>query len=155
MESEEIVIDFENSIGSWMGKIVKILECHLQELFNDYNVETDVEFITLMSYDDLIINAKEKNVILKQNEKTIAISEFNIKVNKANYFPKANLLGSYGWNTSNNPLTSAYLQITNFGLNAEINLLNTQTALNKAKYNAKLIELELLQLSGQILDIEF
>jgi outer membrane protein TolC len=155
MESEEIVIDFENSIGSWMGKIVKILECHLQELFNDYNVETDVEFIILMSYDDLIINAKEKNVILKQNEKTIAISEFNIKVNKANYFPKANLLGSYGWNTSNNPLTSAYLQITNFGLNAEINLLNTQTALNKAKYNAKLIELELLQLSGQILDIEF
>jgi len=60
MESEEIVIDFENSIGSWMGKTVKILEYHLQELFNDYNVETDVEFITLMSYDDLIINAKEK-----------------------------------------------------------------------------------------------
>jgi len=98
---------------------------------------------------------KKKDIILKENEKTIAISEFNIKVNKANYFPKANLLGSYGWNISNNPLISAYSQITNFGLNAQINLLNTQTALNKAKYDAKLIELELLQLSGQILDIEF
>ena len=38
---------------------------------------------------------------------------------------------------------------------AQINLLNTQTALNNAKYDAKLIELELLQLSGQLLDVEF
>ncbi len=35
---------------------------------------------------------------------------------------------------------------------AQVNLLNTQTALNNAKYDAKLIELELLQLSGQLLD---
>ena len=37
---------------------------------------------------------------------------------------------------------------------AQINLLNTQTALNNAKYDAKLIELELLQLSGQLLNVE-
>ena len=38
---------------------------------------------------------------------------------------------------------------------AQINLLNTQTALNNAKYDAKLIELELLQLSGEILNVTF
>ncbi len=38
---------------------------------------------------------------------------------------------------------------------AQINLLNTQTAYNNAKYDAKLIELQLLQLSGQLLDVEF
>jgi len=38
---------------------------------------------------------------------------------------------------------------------AQINLLNSQTALNNAKYDAKLLELELLQLSGEILNVNF
>jgi len=38
---------------------------------------------------------------------------------------------------------------------AQVNLLNTQTAVNNAKYDAKLIEISLLQLSGQLLDVEF
>ena len=38
---------------------------------------------------------------------------------------------------------------------AQINLLSTQTAFNNAKYDAKLIELELLQLSGELLNVEF
>ena len=212
----------------------------------NYMVETDVEFITLMSYDELITKAKENNVILKQNEKNIAISEFNIKSNKASYLPTAGLSGSYGWNKSENPATSFFAQSNSTGLNAgislswnlfdggntktrvanakitlenqeilkeqqletientlkntleeyhntlfilqaqeqnvitnqnnfdrteekyklgqvtsiefrqaQINLLNTQTALNNAKYDAKLIELELLQLSGQLLNVAF
>jgi len=212
----------------------------------NYMVETDVEFITLMSYDELITKAKENNVLLKQNEKNIAISEFNIKSNKAGYLPTAGLSGSYGWNKSENPATSFFAQSNSTGLNAginlswnlfdggntktlvanakialenqeilkeqqletientlkntleeyhntlfilqaqeqnvitnqnnfdrteekyklgqvtsiefrlaQINLLNTQTALNNAKYDAKLIELELLQLSGQLLNVAF
>ena len=38
---------------------------------------------------------------------------------------------------------------------AQINLLNSQTALNNAKYDAKLVELQLLQLSGDILNVNF
>ncbi len=212
----------------------------------NYMVETDVEFITLMSYDELIAKAKENNVFLKQNEKNIAISKFNIKSNKASYLPTAGLSGSYGWNKSENPATSFFAQSNSTGLNAginlswnlfdggntktrvanakialenqeilkeqqletientlkntfeeynnilfilhaqeqnvitnqnnfdrteenyklgqvtsiefrqaQINLLNTQTALNNAKYDAKLIELELLQLSGQLLNVAF
>ncbi len=37
---------------------------------------------------------------------------------------------------------------------AQVNLLDAQTSLNLAKYDAKLAELELLQLTGQLLNIE-
>ncbi len=212
----------------------------------DYDVETDVDFMDLMSYDDLLAKAKENNVFLKQNEKNIAISAFNIKANKANYLPTAGLSGSYGWNKSENPATSFLASSNSKGLNAginlswdlfdggatktrvanakialenqeilqkqqletientlkntfesyqnnlfvleaqkqnvitnqnnfdrtferyklgqvtsiefrqaQINLLNAQTALNNTKYDAKLIELELLQLTGEILNIAF
>lgn len=212
----------------------------------DYSVETDVEFITLMSYEALLEKAKKNNVILQQNKKNIAISEFNIKANKAGYLPTASLSGSYGWNKSDNPATSFLAGSNSSGLNAginlswnifdggstktrvanakialenqeilktqhietientlnntfesfqnalfviqaqeknvltnqnnfdrtqeryklgqvtsiefrqaQINLLNAQTALNNEKFNAKLIELELLQLTGDLLNVEY
>ena len=37
---------------------------------------------------------------------------------------------------------------------AQINLLNAVTAVSNAKYDAKLIELELLQLTGELLNVE-
>ena len=38
---------------------------------------------------------------------------------------------------------------------AQINLLNAQTNKNLAKYDAKLAELQLLQLTGQLLNVAF
>ena len=47
-------------------------------------------------------------------------------------------------------------QITSVELRqAQINLLNAQTSKNLAKYNAKLAELQLLQLTGQLLNVDF
>lgn len=47
-------------------------------------------------------------------------------------------------------------QITSVELRqAQINLLNTQTSKSLAKYNAKLAELQLLQLTGQLLNVDF
>ena len=88
----------------------------------NFNVETEVDFITLMSYDDLLSKAKENNVILKQIEKDILISEYNIRANKGGYLPTVGLTGSYGWNKSDNPFTSFLATNTNYGLNAGINL---------------------------------
>ncbi len=212
----------------------------------NYDVETDVDFITLLSFDELFSKAVENNVVLKQNEKNIMISKYSIKASKGGYLPSVGLSSSYNWNKSDNPATSFQAGATVTGLRAginlswnlfdggntktrvanakialdnqeilqqqqvetlentlkntweeyhtklyilnaqeqnvvtnqnnfdrtqeryklgqvtsiefrqaQINLLNTQTALNNAKYDAKLIELELLQLSGQILDVEF
>lgn len=47
-------------------------------------------------------------------------------------------------------------QITSVELRqAQLNLLNAQTSKNQAKYNAKLAELQLLQFTGQLLNVEF
>jgi len=212
----------------------------------DYEVETDVNFTPLLSFEELLTKAKENNVILKQNEKNIMISEYGIKASKGAYLPTVGLTSSYGWNKSENPSTSFLASSLSNGLRAginlswnifdggstktkvsnakialenqeilqqqqketlentlkntweeyynklyilraqeqnvitsqnnfdrtqeryklgqvtsiefrqaQINLLNTQTALNNAKYDAKLVELDLLQLSGQLLDVEF
>lgn len=211
-----------------------------------YEVETDVNFIELLDLETLLEKSKANNVTLKQNEKNILISKYNIKANKASYLPTLGLSSSYGWNKSINPTTSFLAESTNSGFNAglnlswnifdggstktrvanakialanqeiakeqqlniiqntltntwedynnklfiyraqqknletatnnfdrsnekyklgqvssiefrqsQINLLNAQTAVNIAKYDAKLKELELLQLSGDILNLNF
>jgi hypothetical protein len=38
---------------------------------------------------------------------------------------------------------------------AQINMINAKNLLTNAKYDAKLIELQLLQLSGDILNVKF
>ena len=217
----------------------------IQEGIN-YEVETEVDFISLMSLEELLNSANANNVYLKQNDKNIAISEFNIKINKSNYLPTVGLSSSYGWNKSINPSTAFAANSNSLGLNAglnlswnlfdggstktrvanakialenqkiikeqqietlenslknsydsyqnalfvlraqeqnivtnqnnfertqeryklgqvssiefrlaQVNLLNAQTAYNNAKYDAKLFELELLQLSGELLNVKF
>lgn len=212
----------------------------------NYVVETEVNFVDLMNFDKLKQKTIANNTLLKQNEKNIAISEFNIKINKANYLPSLGLNTSYGWNKSENPATSFLAGSTSNGLNAglslswnlfdggntktrvanskialenqqilleqqkvtienslkntwenyqnqlfilnaqkknvlttqnnfdrtqerfklgqvtsiefrqaQINLINSKTALNNAKFDAKLIEIQLLQLSGDIMNVSF
>lgn len=215
----------------------------------NYNVETEVEFHKMMNFDDLQTKTISNNSLLKQNEKNIAISEFNIKINKANFLPSLNFNTSYGFNrTENQNLINPFgaKLITSDGLNAglnltwnifdggttktrvanakialdnqqilleqqkttiqnnlkntwenyqnqlfvlsaqeknvltaqdnfnrteeryklgqvtsiefrqaQINLINSKTAFNNAKFDSKLIELQLLQLSGDILNVGF
>tara|TARA_R110002126_G_scaffold264475_1_gene407515 strand:+ start:17974 stop:19317 length:1344 start_codon:yes stop_codon:yes gene_type:complete len=215
----------------------------------NYSVETQVAYNKLLNLADLEQKTIANNSLLKQNEKNIAISEFNIKVNQSNYFPTVGFNASYGFNrTENENLINPFgaKLITSDGLNAglnltwnifdgggtktrlanakialdnqqilleqqkaniknnlkntwenynnqlfilkaqeqnvlsnqnnfdrtqerfklgqitslefrqaQINLINAKTALNNAKFDAKLIELQLLQLSGDILNVEF
>ena len=215
----------------------------------NYVVETEVAYNKLLNLEELEQKTTTNNSLLKQNEKNIAISEFNIKVNKSNYFPTLGFNASYGFNrTENENLINPFgaKLITSDGLNAglnltwnifdgggtktrlanakialdnqqillaqqkaniknnlkntwdnynnqlfilkaqeqnvvgnqnnfdrtqerfklgqitsvefrqaQINLINAKTALNNAKFDAKLIELQLLQLSGDILNVKF
>ncbi len=214
-----------------------------------YEVETKVNFNKLLNFDELKRKTIVNNIQLKQDEKNIAISKFNIKINKANYLPSLNFNASYGYNrTENENLINPFgaRLITSDGLNAglsltwnifdggatktrvanakiaienqeialeqqkvtisnnlkntwenynnqlfilkaqetnvltnqnnfdrtqeryklgqvtsiefrqaQINLINSKTAFNNAKFDAKLIELQLLQLSGDLLSSEF
>lgn len=215
----------------------------------NYQVETSVDFNKLMNFEALQEKTTANNSLLKQNEKNIAISEFNIKINKANYLPSLNFNTSYSYNrTINENLVNPFgaRSIISDGLNAglnlswaifdggvtktrvanakialenqqillaqqkvtinnnlkntwenyknqlfilraqekniqttqnnfdrtqeryklgqvtsiefrqaQINLVNSKTAANNAKFDAKLIELQLLQLSGDILNVTF
>ena len=215
----------------------------------NYNVETNVDFNKMMNFDKLKEKVLKNNALLNQNEKNLAISEFNLKVNKATYLPTLNFNASYGFNrTENENLVNPFgaRLITSDGLNAglnlswnifdggtrktrvanakiaienqqlqleqqkitiennlkntwenyknqlfilkaqetnvlttqnnfdrtqerfklgqitsvefrqaQINLISAKTALNNAKFDAKLIELQLLQLSGDILNVNF
>ncbi|EAQ43155.1 TolC family protein [Polaribacter sp. MED152] len=211
-------------------------------------VETEVEYNNMLSFEELKTKTLQNNSLLKQNEQNIAISEFNVKINKASYMPSLNFNASYGYNrTRNENLINPFgaKLITSDGLNAglnltwnifdggstktrvanakialdnqqilleqqkvniennlkntwenyknqlfilsaqeqnvqsnqnnfdrtqerfklgqitsvefrqaQINLINAKTALNNAKFDAKLIELQLLQLSGDILNVK-
>ena len=215
----------------------------------NYEVETAVDFNNLMNFKALQKKTILNNTALKQNKKNIAISEFNIKINKANYVPSLNFSTSYGFNrTENENLVNPFgaRLINSDGLNAglnlswnifdggatktrvanakialetqqilleqqkvtirnsvkntwenyknqlfilksqekniqttqnnfdrtqekyklgqvtsiefrqaQVNLINSKTAANNAKFDAKLIELLLLQLSGDILNVKF
>ena len=215
----------------------------------NYQVETLVDFNIMMNFEELQQKTLANNSVLKQNEKNIAISEFNIKVNQSDYLPSLNFNTSYGFNrTENENLVNPFgaRLITTDGLNAglslswslfdggsrkvnvanakialenqqilleeqkvtinnslkntfenyqnqlfiitaqeknvitaqnnfdrseagyklgqitsiefrqaQINLINSKTAYNNAKFDAKLIELQLLQLSGDLLNVAF
>jgi outer membrane protein TolC len=190
--------------------------------------------------------AKEYNIQLQMVNKSIELSNYDIKINQSNLYPTLNLNSSYGFNSTNNDGTFNYSlqqsngfnagvslnwnifdggttktriqnskivadnlliekeQVTNelernvanalevynnalFILNteeknvetnkrnfersveqfklgqitsiefrqAQINLLNAKSNLNEATYQAKNAELFLLQLSGQLMDVEF
>ena len=216
------------------------------QIEEDFEVETEVDFLTLLSYEELLSLSLANNVVLQQQEKNILISEYNIRANKGDYFPRIGVSGSYGWNESDNPATSFFAKSSSTGLRAglnvswnvfdgggtktrvanarivldsqeivqqqqletlenvlkntseeysnklfilqaqeqnvltnqnnfdrtvekyklgqissidfrlaQVNLLNAQTDLTNTKYETKLIELDLLQLSGQLLNVEF
>ena len=215
----------------------------------NYVVETEVDYNTMLNYNELKSKTLANNALLRQGETNIAISEFNIKINKANFSPSLGFNASYGFNrTENENLINPFgaKLITSDGLNAginltwnifdggstrtrvanakialdnqqilleqqkvniennlkntwenynnqlfiltaqeqnvltnqnnfdrtqerfklgqissvefrqaQINLINSKTAYNNAKFDAKLIELQLLQLSGDIMNIKF
>lgn len=215
----------------------------------DYVVDTKVDFENLFNLNELQEKTLANNSLLQQGEKNIAISKFNIKINKANFLPSLGFDASYAFNrTENENLINPFgaKLITSDGLNAglslswnifdgggtrtrvanakiaaenqqvaieeqkitiknqvqnlwssfknqffvlkaqkenvlvnennfnrteeryklgqvtslvfrqaQVNLINAKTALNNAKYDAKLLELQLLQLSGDILNMKF
>lgn len=88
----------------------------------NYQVETDVDFNTLMAFDQLLAQSQENNVLLKQFEKNIAIDELNLKISRSNFLPTAGINTSYGWNRSDNAPTSFLAAATSTGFNAGINL---------------------------------
>lgn len=135
------------------------LKLVLGETFTeDFNVETELNFVLQFKKDSLFEKAKQHNVALLQTEKSIAISQLDIKSGKSAYLPTLGLTGSYGWNKNNNNAASFVAVSTNTGLSGGLNLSwnlfdggATITRVNNAKINLETQQLqkENIQLSIQ------
>jgi len=124
----------------------------------EFEVDTTVTFLLQLNKQELLNKLHTNNVTLIQNEKNIAINEFTLKANKSGYLPSIGLIGSYGWNKSNNNEVSFSTVSINSGLSAGLNLSwnlfdggSTITRVKNAQIN---LENQKLQKEQLKLDVE-
>ncbi len=88
----------------------------------EFSVDTTITFSLQLNKRELLNKLYKNNITLIQNETDIAINEFTVKANKSGYLPTLGLIGSYGWNKSNNNEVSFATVSINSGLSAGLNL---------------------------------
>jgi len=85
MNSEETNNYFDNSIGPWLGKTVKILEYYLQEKFNKYNLDlTKEQMIVLKKLHDKDGLSQNELAFLTLRNKS-SLTRLLTKMEKKNY----------------------------------------------------------------------
>ncbi|MBT8267255.1 MAG: TolC family protein [Bacteroidia bacterium] len=89
---------------------------------NNFEVDTLVTFLMQLNRNELLQKAKTNNVALSQIDRSISLSEYNVKLNASSYLPTIGLTGTYGWNKNNNNAASFVAGSTNTGLSAGVNL---------------------------------
>jgi outer membrane protein TolC len=110
--------------------------------FPDFTVDTLVNFSLTLNKEILWDLVKQNNVVLKQLESNITVSDFQLKSNRSGYLPSIGLTGSYGWNKNNNNAASFLSTSTNTGFSGGLNLTwslfdggRTRTLVQNAKIN--------------------
>jgi outer membrane protein len=97
-----------------------------RDIQTDFEVDTTVTYALDLSYERVLNSAKENNALLLQAEKNIALSSYDLRINKSNYVPTIGLTGSYGWNetdiNSNNSNSFSLASQTGVGLSGGVNL---------------------------------
>jgi len=93
-----------------------------REVTEDFIVNTEVEFNLIFDFNQLLEKANEYNIEVQKIDKSIIISEYDIKISKSNLYPFLNLNASYGYNNSNNNQTSLFKSIERDGLSAGVSL---------------------------------
>ena len=150
-EGSDSLSGIENAIGSNYDDTFKS-NFTSDNIFDGGSTKTNVT--------NAKIALENQKILLDQQKVTI---ENNLKNTWENYNNQLFVLKAQEKNvltTQNNfdRTTERYKlgQVTSIEFRqAQINLINSKTAFNNAKFDAKLIELQLLQLSGDILNIKF
>lgn len=85
MKTKEVSVDFENSIGPWLGKTVKILEYYLQERFNEHGLDlTKEQMIVLKKLHDKDGLSQNELAFLTLRNKS-SLTRLLSKMEKKNY----------------------------------------------------------------------
>ncbi len=124
---------------------------------NDFIVDTNVSFELLFEYQSLFDKAKEFNVEMLKVDKSIQISEYEIKISKSSLYPFLNVNASFGYNNSKNNRTSLFKTVESDGLNAGVSLNwnifdggSTKTRIQNAKINADNIQVQKEQVENEL-----
>ncbi|WP_412560107.1 MULTISPECIES: TolC family protein [Winogradskyella] len=125
----------------------------------DFNVDTDLNFLLQLDKETLLEKMIANNVTLLQAQRNINISQFDIKSSKARFLPNLGLVGSYGWNESNNNSPLAFtLQNTSSGVSAGLNLtwnlFDGGSTITQVKNTKILLENQKLQQEQLLMDVE-
>lgn len=85
MKVEDNKVDFEKSIGPWLGKTVKVLEYFLQEKFNVYDLDLTKEQMIVLKrlHDDDGLSQNELAFLTLRNKSSL--TRLLIKMEKKNY----------------------------------------------------------------------
>ncbi|MFD1316050.1 TolC family protein [Namhaeicola litoreus] len=71
-----------------------------RDVNSPFEVDTIVNYEIALNYDELLASAKEKNVLLQQAEKSVAISDLDIKINRSGWLPTVAANGGLNWNNN-------------------------------------------------------
>jgi len=85
METEEITIDFDNSVGPWLGKTINIIDYHLLELFkeNDLDLTKEQMIVLKKLHDHDGISQNELALLIFRNKSSL--TRLLSKMEKKNY----------------------------------------------------------------------
>ena len=88
MKNEKDSIDFENSIGPWLGKTIKIVDYHLQELLNDHGIDLTKEQMIVLKklHDQDGMNQNELAFLTLRNKSSL--TRLLSKMQKKKYITK-------------------------------------------------------------------
>lgn len=125
---------------------------------NEFDVDTNIGFNTIYDKEALKQKAIANNISILQANKNIDISELGINSEKSAFLPTVGLIGSYGWNKSDNNAASFVSVSTTTGLSGGVNLSwnlfdggSTITRVKNAKIN---LETQKIQKEQLLLTLE-
>lgn len=128
-----------------------------RDVINDFIVDPEVEFNLIFNFDQLLEKAKEYNVEVQKIDRSIVISEYDIKISKSSLYPFLNLNASYGYNNNKNNQTSLFKTIESDGLNAGVSLSwnifdggSTKTRIQNAKISADNVQVQKEQVENEL-----
>ncbi|WP_456378331.1 TolC family protein [Lutibacter sp.] len=128
-----------------------------RDITRKFEVDTNVSFSLNFDLESTITASKKHNIEIKKATKSLELSNFDIKINKANLFPNLSLSSSYGWNKFENGTTSFFRTQTSNGLNAGVSLNwnlfdggTTKTRIQNAKINADNLQVQKELVSNEV-----
>lgn len=128
-----------------------------RDITTNFLVDTNVKFEQLFQLNSLLEKAKLYNIEMQKINKSIILSNFDIKINQSNWFPSLNLNSSYGFNKNNNDSSFNYAEQLSKGLNAGISLNwnifdggATKTRVQNAKIIAENLQVQKKQIENEL-----